>query len=328
MEDDNFLIANNETQIYTATLSSQKTKPKSAISRQYSPVLQLLSWEINFINSKVEADGLIVYIGETIPIKIGDINHGSNIVILAKLYPFLSFYVFDEENYSSYYDQELFDMQNVRVFQRMPFEEEYNNFSSNKNTYLICNLVEDSVRIEPIYVSSDKTTDIISKTKEIANEKKIFFEKKEESNIISLERSKELIKRLSPKSTLVKFRPNHSSKFSTFNFFNGIILLPIFSSEKSAECRMIIDEENLETEQVFNFELIFENLNYWNQIMREKEALNPFTKTSEPMGNYQNNMEFCVLFSILKDYYTSIGHIFSTYEDVNNLFKEIIEKKI
>lgn len=319
------ITPSHESVVYTNKLESSDKKPKKSNQRRSDERKKLLAFEINFILSNVEANSTIVYIGETYKLTKSSTNHGENIYVLANLFPFLNFEVYDDEEFTEYYNPELFNLSNVTIFGRMPTEEEYDMYRE-KTVYLIANIVERSIRMEKTYDVKHKEN-ASKEIKRLHEEKVEFFNLKEKMNLISLNKSSTIVKKIYPKSSLLRFRPNHVN-INEFSFFDGILLLPIFSDEKSAECRLIVNYEYIDVSINWNFEQIFFNLNYWNDIEREKPSLNPFTNTLEPLLCYGNKMEYCIFFSILKEYFKTIGYMSPTEEDIQNLMNLYINKKI
>ena len=343
-----FIAANNATQVYNTKMSRLTTRPNVQNIRTTDQLLMFLAWEMNFINIKVTMDGekpIVLYIGETLKVETKRkqvfttirsievdnvrLRHGKNIAVLAELYPFIDFHVFDSEAMSAYYCEDFKratkKLKNIKAYNRMPTAKEYEYYTNYENLYLICNTTDDLIRNEPDYSElakkelgdDDNDSKFYNLIKKMKHE---FHELKEELNLGDLYKTKELILRLKPKSSLVKFRPNHGTGSQTAEFFAGTILLPIFSDYKSAECRMMIDPENFDNIITWNFEVLFENLNHWNDKERESLALNPFTGTPHPLGQLGNQMEICVLFAIIRDYFACTGSPFVTQLDADKLY--------
>lgn len=319
-----YIFPTHEYQVYKSPFCDSHEQPSKAKQRKSDQRKKLLAFEINFIISCVEAHSKIVYIGETIQIKNGVQNHGENIYVLAKMFPFLTFHVYDDEEFSENYLPQLRDLSNVTIFGRMPTDEEI-DFYKDENTYLIANIVEKSVRIERTY-DEIKNKDAVEEIKRIHEEKSEFFKIKEKMNLLSLRKSMNLVKKMCPKSSLLRFRPNHKD-VTSFEFFDGILMLPIFSDEKSAECRLIVNFEHIDLTTNWNFEHLFANLNYWNDKERERSSLNPFTGTGEPLLSYGNRMEYCIFFAILREYFKTISYPYATVYDIERLMELYINVK-
>lgn len=319
-----FIVANNETQIFKNSLESMKKVPEINSNKKAIPLLRILADEINFINSKVlKDDSTIVYIGETIPITSNE-DHGKNLYILSCLFPNMTFHFFDDFRFSDKIFPDLRNSENVQIYERYPEDDEIAFFSENQNCYLICNYTDYDIRTEPSFAPNEQRSPSES-VESIHRKKQEYFLFKEERNLESLRICQDYLERINARSSLIKFRLNRSNT-EDFTFSDGILILPIFADFKSGICRIIVDFENIQTKTQWDFAKKFLQINYWNGVIREKTALNPFTKTAEPMGKYRNRMEMCIFFSILSDYYKVIGYEFPSFEDVDGLFKNFITK--
>ena len=331
----NYIVSSSRTQIYNPNMN-RSIIYSSGGQRKDSRLLMLLAWEINFINRKVELKknkATLIYIGENMKRELSENNtiveeYGRNIKILAELYPFITFHVFDfpEINYVE------IEARNVTVHGRMINDEDIEHFKEDENLYVISNYTSLEIRNDPILNSEYyfRTNNLKDNEENRAKfneykfkQNKEFFELKEKNNIPDMVENKEIIHKLSPVSSMLKFRINHTNTYGNdeFEYYNGILLLPIFSGAKSLETRLIVD--NYEETAIWNFGILRSNLNHWNDKDRELLALNPFTGT--PVGlshNLGNQMEICVLFAILRDYFISMDVTVSD-EDVYSLYSDL-----
>lgn len=341
----NYIPANHKTQIYKPSSNKISTYSQST-GRMENRLLSLLAWEINFINTKVTLENgsaTVVYIGENLRKEVIHnefedqsyeiFEYGRNLSILSELYPFISFHFFDFIN-DSLKQAATFLLQekpNLKIYNRNITQDDINMLTNDRNLYVISNFTSDELRDEKVYdykiylLKNDLEDNEINRSTFSNNakeEKALFFGIKERKNISDMEKSKEIVDILKPKAAMVKFRPNHLGEDEDFTYYDGILLLPIFSSHKSMECRLIVTDYDKLIK--WNFKNLRENITFWNNKTRELPALNPFSNTAAPLP-YQlgNQMEMCVLFSILRDYFATMK-VVANSEDVYSLYSDLM----
>jgi len=329
----NYLKATSRTQIYNPEMLKSEIYTTGEQGTQ-NRLLSLLSWEINFINKKVEIipgeKTIIVYIGENLRRELvaNEIvfNPAKNVEILAKMYHFIEFHFFDFTEFSNVIINEA----NVINYNRMIEESDFDYFI-DKNVYLISNYTSFELREEPIldygyYLLKNNLSD----TKENRNifekykleEKASFFNLKESLNVSDIMHNKLFIEKINPRCAMVKFRPNHLNNLvEEIQYYSGILLMPIFS-EKSMECRLIIEDYSRFV--AWNFEKLILGLNSWNTRDKKFLALNPFEGTTKPLGKgLGNQMEICILFHILKEYFMCMD-VSVKESDVINFYEGLL----
>lgn len=311
-----FIEANKEAMIYDETKSAYVGSTKlNKITRISNELLMLLSNCFWFINSIVTLNeqkrALIVYIVGT---------PTDHIAKLIKLYPFLDFDIYDELPLGSKLAEAINSSKSkINFINRNPTIDELKQYDNeDNNVFLINEYTDKRIRIEPDYSNSSHEEMIRLKT-EFHNAKEDII-REDAVKII------EMTTAVNAKASMVKFRPPHyylSKQQKNFEFFNGTVIMPIFSDPKSGNCRMIvIDYVNKVKWDYIKFAGI---LNTWNYDTKEKLGLNPFTGDPNPLPNQLgNHFEICTLFSLIRDYYFVIGHPFSTENDVLNIYLAFI----
>lgn len=318
-----FIQANCNTVVYNQKMKGDdfaKTQKNKGITRLRNNTLRLFSFEINFINTSVKMgkngeSPNIIYIG---------FSPGTHLIKLMNFYPFINFYLFDEVEISSELKSYAYNHDNVEIFETMPTDEHFELLNEMENTYLISNYTSTNTR---------KNQNI----EEADDEKRLNLHmEKERDNLTDSVVNMEFARKINAVCSLLKFRPPHihtEAKLKLngldelisgeFTFYNGIILLPIFSGAKSSECRMIVT--NYRDKIPHNYINITHIINKWNFSIKEMPALNPFNGSKTPLP-YQlgNQFEISVFFAILKDYFNSIGVENVSVDDVYNLYTSII----
>lgn len=333
-----YLKVDRTTQIYNPLMSKTSQITKNSISKD-ERLLMLLTWEMNFINVKVKYSEktTIVYIGENMKDIYDEDNnevicdYGRNISILAELYEFITFHVFDFEEFSDFYMPELKNKRNVVFYGRNITEEDMNLLIDEPNLYVISNYTNIEVRKEQIInrikfltemnLDSTEENEELFKTYKLKENQRM-FDLKENTALEDLEENKRIISRLNPIESLVKFRIPHKI-VNSLEYMTGIMLLPIFSGYKSLETRLIVVNPNLSV--VWNFSEVREIINYWNTNERQQFAINPFTKTTLGIPKFDNGMEVCIFFSIIKDYFLTMD-VEIAQQDAVDFFMGVIEK--
>lgn len=302
----NTVVYNPSVEGLTNIISSE-----GGITRLKDNKLRLLAFEMNFLNTCMSCTSgkpIIVYICY-VP--------SDHIMKLVKLYEFAEFHFFDELAPGNEIQAFAAGNSNVTLYDHLPTDEEMEHFNSNSDrVYLISNFTNKEIRLRN---DNENVT---------SGEKYNLHIRKEELNVTDSQRNINFAKKINAKYSLIKFRPPHyhkdeKDKRCDFNFFKGIILLPIFSGPKTSECRMIVN--NYDEIIVWDYRILSHALNRWNMTTREMRALNPFSGRENPLP-YQlgNQFEICVFFAILRDYFISIGHENPLASDVYSLYSQFI----
>jgi hypothetical protein len=231
------------------------------------------------------------------------------------LYQFIDFHFFDELEIPRSLLAFEAGNPNSHFYDHLPTEEEIQTLKELPNLYLISNYVNLEIR---------------EKKESNKNAEQRFADhiRKEELNIPNSIQNMSYATLLNPKYALLLFRPPHfhqedERKKCEFEFFSGIVLLPIFSGLKSSECRMICT--NYDKKIFWNYKILTRGINKWNYDARESLALNPFTGTKIPLPNQLGNqMEISIFFSILRDFFICIGHENPSPTDVYSMYVQFI----
>lgn len=312
---DTYVLINNNTLIYSPTLSTSftyGTTKKISVNRREDKELCQLSYDINFINVNVNIENdifpTIIYI---------DPYSTHALIKLMILYDFINFEIYDQVPMDRELEDYVLQFGNrVKFYHTTEYDPAFfqDKYGELKNKYLISTMTDVSIR-NKVYEPEEK----------IRNENHI---KKEEIVAVDTKKNIEVAIAINATKSILKFRPFHvhttlPGKVIGFPFFNGTIILPIFSGLKSSDCRMIVSDYNeIITWDSEKFTYIINN---WNRKTRESLALNPFNGKKEPLPNQMgNNFEISVLFMILKDYFLCIGHLDPTAKDVYNLYSKFI----
>lgn len=315
-----FIPANCNTVVYNGNQKGDLnfTTNGTGVTRKKNPILKDLAFEMNFFNTIVEFDRngnkpTIVYIG------YGDASH---LVKIFDFYEFCDFFVFDEKEYSNELKSYESTHENVSLFEYLPEEDDLESMRDMPNLYLISNYV--SMEVRDLKESSNY---------DVRYEQHML---KEKHNVKDSRTNMMYAEKINAVASLINFRPPHIhseeelKKFDLeelipgdFHFFEGIILLPIFSGNKSSGCKIIV--KNYQKQIKYNYVNLTHGINKWNIHTKEKPALNPFNDTKTPLP-YQlgNHFEISILFSIFRDYFTSIGIESVSAEDVYNMYTSII----
>lgn len=308
-----FVKASRETLVYKPTLGDLlEIKIKSGtFTRITNETLESITYEMDFLNN-------LVTMGAGTPIIVCVGNAPANHMIkIVELYRFCEFHLYDEMEFSHEIQTFAFTSNDrVKLFDYIPSDEQLKEYSNVQDrVYLISNYTNPEVRVKPDH------SKLPFKDQQIA--KLEFHMKKEEYVRGDAAKNISIAQVLNPVAALLKFRPPHvhknDLKRDEFTFFNGEVMLPIFGGPKTSKCRMIVT--NYEEIVGWDYELFTRKINTWNDKIREMPALNPFTGNPNPLPNQLGNqMEICILFSIIKDYYITIGHENPSVTDVNNLY--------
>ena len=312
-----FVKASRETLVYKSSLGDLidiRLIP-GTFTRITNENLKSTTYEMDFFNNLVTMDAgtpIVVYIGAA---------PGDHIPKIAQLYEFMEFHIYDDMDFS--HDLQTYAFTSggrVKLFNFTPSDEQLSEYSNKRErVYLVSSYTTPSIRTKPDH----------SKLAHRDQQKaKLEFHMKKESCVRDdAARNIKITQVLNPVAALLKFRPPHvhkgEEKRLEFMFFNGEVMMPIFGGPKTSECRMIVT--NYEDVIDWDYEFFTKKLNTWNDKIREMQAYNPFTGNPNPLPNQLGNqMEICILFSIIKDYYISIGHENPSVADVNDLYSNFL----
>lgn len=312
-----FIRASRETLVYKPSLGDLidiRLIP-GTFTRITNENLKSITYEMDFLNNLVTMDAgtpIVVYIGAA------PADHLSKI---AELYEFLEFHIYDEIEFS--HDLQTYAFTSggrVKLFDFIPSDEHLKGYSDKRERiYLVSNYTNPSIRVKQDY------SKLASRDQQKA---KLDFHMLKESCVRDdASKNIKIAQVLNPVAALLKFRPPHVHKGEMkrieFTFFNGEVMMPIFGGPKTSECRMIVT--NYDDVIDWDYEFFTRKLNTWNDKIREMQAYNPFTGNPNPLPNQLGNqMEICILFSIIKDYYVAIGHENPSVADVNDLYSNFI----
>lgn len=313
---DKFIPANHESMMYNESTPAYTGRFKSNdMTRISNELFMLFSNCLLFINGWVTLDenkkATIIYINGT---------KGKHLAKIIKLFPFITFHIYDELNLCDELIISINETDNTEFFPYIPSNEELSDKYAkfDENIYLISEYTDKEIRNEPDY-SGLKDEDILES-------KKKYHEKKEDLIVIDSDKNIEIAKAVNAKFSFLKFRPPHvyeHRKAKDFVFYNGNVVMPIFSDKKTVNCRMVV---NNYTDLVkWDYNKFAGVLNTWHYDTKEKLGLNPITGGVNPLPNQLgNHFEICVLFSLIRDYYFTIGHSFAKDIDILNFYIDFL----
>lgn len=306
MEGETTLIYNQATHlnlVYSHMLqlrNSIKIENGKRLRRSYNNDIKLLFRELNFIVSYIEYGDRpirIVYIGS---------SPGFHLAKLMKLFKFnqdemIHFDLYDDQpihpDLKHYIDENQDQVNLYNELFTLDTCERY--IDTNEDVYLISDIRDPKYSRDPIF-GADKE----------AKEK--WQTEKEESYVSDMEFQKQITIKMRPKYTCLLFRPPHfydgiTDDNASFEYFKGVVWLPIFADLKSTEaCIVTNDYDNINYKwslRTYQF-----RLNYYNDIVRESLLLNPLTGEQTPLPNQiGNNYESVMVFVLLIRYLQSIG---------------------
>lgn len=310
---ENFIESSYKTMIYSETTEKYKGSlavSKLSISRITNSYLMYISTYIMFLNvfiqgKKNDEDKTIAKI-----VIIGVQNYDV-ILKICQMYPFFNFDIYDDsEPTASFisFIKEKNNKDNISYFNHFPSIEDLKEkyYSDTIPLYSIIDFTNKEIK-EDIFFSPNE------------NDKKMQYQLyKEELLLQDSRKIMEYVKALEPLKSLVKFRPPHNykdKKTNNFEFFDGTVILPIFSDVKTSSSHIIVSK--IDDTVNWDIEKYNETCNVWNYSTREKFGKNPFDGSNAPLQNQiGNSVEFCILFSILKDYFITISNGYDIDEDI------------
>lgn len=273
---------------------------KKKHERKYNDSIRLLLAEINFITiyvNKNEKNIRIIYMGAA---------PGFHLVKLMKLYPFILFDLYDDQDLhpdlNRYIDENPHQVTFYKELLIPSVAEKYKEYDDD--IYLITDHREVKYMKDPMFHGD--------------NEAKMNWQVgKEESYLRDMEIQKEICLTLKPIYACLRFRPPHyyssgpmkltDDKRPIFEYFTGVIWLMIFNDYKSTESRLITNDfENIQCG--WNYQTYQYRLNFFNDDVRESLLLNPLTKQTTPLPNQLGNkFETVMMMQIIINYMLSIG---------------------
>lgn len=289
---------------------------KKKNERKFNDDLRLLLSEILYITRYVDYENdkiiKIIYIGAA---------PGFHLVKLMKMFPFIKFDLYDDQEIHQDLERYLLENENQV------------NMYREKFTLETCSRYEDS--IEDIYLITDfkdvkfMSDPIFSEDKEYNEIKKKFQQEKEASYLEDMNLQKEICKKLEPHNAFLRFRPPHFYKDTTpepaiFEYFNGIVYLMIFNDYKSIESRIVVTDY-VNDKFKWNYKNFQYRLNYFNSEIRESLLVNPFTNDSAPLPNQLGNkFETVMMIQILIEYFKTIGYENPRVNDIIKFYTDFL----
>jgi hypothetical protein len=273
---------------------------KKKNERRYNDSMRLLLAEVAFITTYIELkekEVRIIYMG---------CAPGFHLIKLMKLYPFIHFDLYDDQELhpelEQYIDENSNQVNIYRELFKVETTERYSN--SEDDIYLITDHRELKYMKDPIYPGD--------------NEIKMAWQiEKEASYMRDMELQKEICIALKPIYACLRFRPPHyyssgpmklpEDEKPIFEYFSGVVWLMIFNDYKSTESRLVVNDfDNIK--YGWNYQTYQYRLNYFNDEVRESLLLNPLTKQTTPLPNsLGNKFEPIMMMQIVVDYMHSIG---------------------
>ena len=279
-----------------------------------NPDLKYLAFDMNFINCNVTMDRVpegqsgptIVYIGSNSP----------HLEKLVMLYDFIIFRFYDTQGFTPALRM-LSEQYPNRIFldNQLPTDLNLQALHSD-SVYLISNYDSDFVREKPNFPASENADAM----------KAEFQRRKDEIASEDMQTSMHFTKMLNPVACSLKFRPSVLQNREMI-YFSGNVILPIFSGDVSIESRITVIREDFDKVVGWNCVSYKNKLIEWNRNRKTINLTNPFTLKENPLP-YQlgNQFDISILFMILKDYYTTMGHDNCSPLDVYNLYSRYLVK--
>lgn len=275
---------------------------KKKHERRYNDSMRLLLTEMNFITTYVEKgekEVRIIYVG---------CAPGFHIVKLMKLYPFILFDLYDDQELHPELIRYIEENGNQVTFYQELFTPEttlrYTEPKSEDDIYLITDHREVKYMKDPIYPGDDDA-------------KMAWQVVKEASYLRDMEIQKQICIALKPIYACLRFRPPHyyskgpmklpEGETPIFEYFSGVVWLMLFSDYKSIEGRLVVNDFD-NVKYGWNFQTYQYRLNYFNDVVRESFLLNPLTKQTTPLQNQLGNkFEPIMMMQIIIEYMMAIG---------------------
>lgn len=288
---------------------------KKKIERKSNDDLRLLFSEMNFIHRYVNlADRpvRIIYIGAA---------PGFHLIKLLKLYDFLSFDLYDDQEL--HIELQLYIQKNsdqVRFFKEKFTVETCARYSQvDEDLYLITDFKEVRFMQELPFTNKEDYNVL----------KEQFQADKEISYAEDMQLQKEICKNLPLVAAFLRFRPSHfyegkTAENAAFDYFNGVAWLMIYGEINSVESRLAVTDFTTE-DYKWNIKNYQYRLNHFNAEMRESLLLNPFTQDTTPLPHQLGNkFETIIMIKILMEYLNCTGYLDPRVVDVVKIYKDFI----
>ena len=281
-----YLKYNSYTLVVSNSSFSKKYEKLGKITRIEEPYLQVFLAELNYLNryfNPVDHKSVLLYIGHEID---------DHVIKLATFFPELDFHCYGKNNTKQF-------AENATIFKRDFTDNDILEYQNMTNLYVISNFsnVPDSIKGE--------------------EREQLFLEK--------MALQMKWIREIKPASSLLKFRLPHYyegvSVDNKFEYLFGTIWRTVFSTVKTIECRLVVD--NYDTTILYDFQKFEEIMHYYNDVTRESKMVHPIIKEKIPFSKYGNIFDYMVMFNILKEYLEIRGHVNTGEEELINLYKFI-----
>lgn len=289
---------------------------KKKDERKFNDDLRLLMSEILYITRYVDYQ-------DSKPIKIIYIGAapGFHLVKLMKMFPFIIFDLYDDEELHPDLERYLIENENQVTMYREKF------------TLETCSRYEEA--LEDIYLITDNREvrfmkdPIFPKDSYYSEVKEQFQKEKEASYLQDMEFQKEVCKKLEPCNAFLRFRPPHfyegmSPEPAIFEYFSGIVYLMIFNDYKSTESRIVVNDY-VNDKFKWNYKDFQHRLNDFNAEVRESLLVNPFTNDSAPLPNQLGNkFETVMMIQLLIEYFKTIGYDNPRVTDILKFYTDFL----
>lgn len=285
--------------------------------RQSNDMIKRFAFDLNFIMSYVDIidDEMptIIYVG---------CCPGKHLTKIMELFKFFNFRLYDEVDMCP--ELEVYLVENagrVEFYNYIPSPEElHTRYHKVNNRYFISCYTTLEIRNDPDFNALP--------TEELVKARRDFHLLKEDCTTNDTIKTMEMARATDAICSFLKFRPYHHKEGDEdrkYLHFDGTIILPIFSEDRSSECRIVVNKYGDENQIMWSSKNLSYHINDWNFNIRESLALNPFTKNPNPLPNQLgNNFEVCALFSLIRDYFESVGHVEASENDAYNLYSGFI----
>lgn len=288
--------------VYSSMLQTRETIKvnKKKNDRKFNEDMRLLLAEMMYITRYVDFDPYgantrIIYIGAA---------PGFHLIKLMKIFPFIKFDLYDDQELHPELEKYINENgDQVSIYRELFNLETCSRYDEyDDNIYLITDF-RDPKFMKDVPYTNDGTYDEL---------KRKFQKEKEISYSADMELQKLICQRLTPINAFLRFRPSHfyageSPDPAIFEYFSGTVYLMIYNDYKSTEGRLVVTDFTNEKFK-WNYKEYQHRLNYFNDEIRESSLKNPFTGDNTPLPNQGGNkFEFVMMFSIILDYFSSIG---------------------
>lgn len=291
-----------ENLIYSSVLGlrpeAEKINKKLSV-RKNNNDLKLLISEVLFINRYVENDdSVILYIGA---------GPGTHISKLIKMYPNMKFHLYDSEQIN------VEESENVRIFNKKFTMEDCTNYDNS--VYIITDFKDTKYDRDESFITT--------------HEKNKWQADKELSYLGDMILQRDICVEIKPKAAFLRFRPSHyysgiNDPLDSFEYFSGVIWMMIYNDYKSTESRLAVTDFTI-TNFKWSIQTYQYKLNFFNYIVRESLALNPFTNDSTPLPNQLGNkFETVMMVKIILEYFRVIGIFKPRISEIMSFYSDFL----